>query len=209
MNTRETACQNNLKRVLCKFIVSRYCDQFTTVLAKAAKARRISYDEVQTAIHTDPEDALFLANEWGFLYPVQTLRSAAWEDRVLFAKPGEIYEMPNIVSTVIGNVCNTGKWDLTYGITEIFKKMGESKWELMPELIQHLQEESIDYKINAQQIKKICVSFILGNRINALIAELKASGVMSPKLSSPIAVARAHSPIYELNRVLFIKEDDT
>ena len=56
------------------------------------------------------------------------------------------------------------------------------------------------------QIKKICNELGLGHRVNALIAELKGSGVMSPKLSSLAEVARTGSPIYELNPSLFVKQ---
>jgi len=48
----------------------------------------------------------------------------------------------------------------------------------------------------------------LGDRVDALIAELKGSGVMSPKLGSLAEVSRAGTPIYELNPSLFTEKGE-
>jgi len=45
----------------------------------------------------DVEDLLLLSSEWRLLLPVRTLKSAAWEDRLLVAKAEELYEVPNII----------------------------------------------------------------------------------------------------------------
>jgi len=74
----------------------------------------------------------------------------------------------------------------------------------MPKLVQKLGEESKDYKVNAIQIKKICRELDLGDRVDFLIAELKGSGVMTPKLSSLAEVMRETSSIYELNPSLCV-----
>jgi len=52
----------------------------------------------------------------------------------------------------------------------------------------------------------LCVRVGLGDRVDALIAGLKAGGVMSPKLGSIAEVFRAGSPLYKLNPSLFIEE---
>jgi hypothetical protein len=83
--------------------------------------------------------------------------------------------------------------------------MGELAWERMPKLIERLGEEAEDYRIAAVQIKKTCSELGLGDRVDTLIAELKGSGVMSPKLGSLAEVAREGSPLYELNPSLFVK----
>ena len=44
----------------------------------------------------------------------------------------------------------------------------------------------------------------LEDKVDSLIAELKGTGVMSPKLGSLIEVIRQGSPIYELNPSLFV-----
>ena len=48
----------------------------------------------------------------------------------------------------------------------------------------------------------------MGDKVDALIAELKDSGIMSPKLGTLAEVTRARMPIYELNPSLFIKKKE-
>jgi len=136
---------------------------------------------------------------------VRTLKSAAWEDRLLLAKPGELYEVPNIARYLVKNASKTGRWNPRYAIAELFKKMGEAAWKRIPALVKGLGQQANDYRITAVQIKEVCSELDLGDKVDVLIAELKGSGVMSPKLGSIAEVSRAGSPIYELNPSLFIK----
>jgi len=64
-------------------------------------------------------------------------------------------------------------------------------------------KEFINYKINTIKIKKICRELDSEDRIDSLIAELRGSEVMSPKVSSLTEVIREGSPIYELSPSLF------
>ena len=48
----------------------------------------------------------------------------------------------------------------------------------------------------------------MGDKVDVLIAELKGSGVISPKLGSLPEVFRAGSPLYELNPSLVIKKGE-
>jgi hypothetical protein len=136
---------------------------------------------------------------------VRTLKSAAWEDRLLLCEPGESYEVPNIIRFLVEEASRTGYWDPEPAITKLFKEMGEPNWEQMPKLVEWLGKQAKDNRITAAQIKMVCNELGLGDRVDALIAELKASGVMSPKLGSLAEVARAGSPLYELNPSLFMK----
>lgn len=170
-----------------------------SVLAHASKKGRISYHEVAKIANDNAEDIVLLGNEWRLLLPMRTVKSAAWEDRLLLCEMGESYEVPNIVSCLVEEATKTGRWDPEYAITKLFKEMDEPAWERMPKLVEGLQEEAKDYKVTAIQIKKICSELGLGDRVDTLIAGLKASGVMSPKLSSIAEVSREGTPIYELN----------
>ena len=196
----------NLEIVLQNFLKNKEIEQLASILEYSIHKKRISYDEIENIIKCDPEDVLFIANEWGLLYPIKTFKSASWEDRVIFARPGEIYEMPNIIKHLVKNALQTGKWDIRSSIIEIFREIGESKYILIPQLVENMRNSSIDYTINAQQIKKICIELGLANKLNTLIAELKAAGIISPKLGSFKNVFKAHSPIYEINRSLFIND---
>jgi hypothetical protein len=50
---------------------------------------------------------------------------------------------------------------------------------------------------------KMCRELDLEDKVDTLIAQLKGTGVMSPKLGSVIEVIRQGSPVYELNLSLF------
>jgi hypothetical protein len=178
-----------------------------TVLAQASRKGTISYTEVEKIAGDDAEDVLLLGDTWRLLLPVRTFKTAAWEDRLLLCKPGESYEVPNIVRCLVEDARTTGSWDPEHAITKLFKEMGEPAWEKMSKLIGRLGEQGEHFRIAAVQIKKTCRELGLGNRVDTLIAELKGSGVMSPKLGSLAEVLREGSPLYELNPSLFMKRD--
>lgn len=197
---------SNLEKALSRLLnQSELTGRLAQVLVYASKKGRLPYYEVETVVKGDTEDVLLLGNEWGLIFPVRTLKSTAWEDRLLVTKPEELYELPNIVRYLVEDASKTGHWNPEYAITKLFREMGEPKWERMPKLVEELGKQSKDCRITAVQINAICSESGLGGRVDALIAELKASGVMSPKLGSLAEVSRAGTPIYELNPSLFFQ----
>jgi hypothetical protein len=183
-------------------------NRLAQVLAHASERGRVAYHAIEEIISGDVEDVLLLGEEWRLLLPVRTLKSAAWEDRLLVAKPQEFYDVPNIVRYLVEDAGKTGHWNPEYAITKLFREMGEPDWERMPKLVEELEKRSKDCRITAIQVKEICSELGLGGKVDTLIAELKASGVMSPKLGSLAEVSRAGTPIYELNPSLFIKKGE-
>ena len=178
--------------------------KLSQVLAYTSVNVTVSYQEIKEIIKDDPEDVLLLADKWRLLLPVRTAKSAGWEDRVLVLRDGEKYEIPNLIRYLVKNALDTGKWDPEKSIIELFKKFGDPDLEQIPKLLKSIVEKATDYKINSNQIKKICLRFGLDNRVGGLIAELKAAGIISPKLSSIPDVVGAQSPIYELNPSVII-----
>jgi hypothetical protein len=180
-----------------------------SVLAYASKTGRISYSEVMEIVSENPEEVLLLGNRWKLFLPVKVEKSGAWEDRLLLCKPGESYVLPNVVLDLVQNASRTGCWEPMKAIAEVFKEIGEPAWQQMPELAVELWREARDGQVSAVQIKEVFIRAGLGDRVDVLIAELKATGVMSPKLGSLAEASRATSPIYELNPSLFVKKGDT
>jgi hypothetical protein len=206
----QSMSMSNLEKALDELLKSaELTSRLASVLVQASKRGSISYREVDKIVHDNAEDILLLGNEWRVLLPVRTVKSGAWEDRLLLCKPGESYEVPNIVRLLVVEATKTGRWNTERAITNIFKEMGEPAWEIMPKLVERLEEQARDYRVTASQIKKICSDLDLGDRVDALIAGLKAGGVMSPKLGSIAEVSREGTPIYELNPSLFIKKGQT
>jgi hypothetical protein len=201
---------SNLEKALSGLLKN---DELTAVLALvlayASKTGRISYSKVTEIVGENPEEVLLLGNRWRLFLPVKVEKSGAWEDRLLLCKPGESYVLPNIVRDLVQNASRTGCWASMKAIAEVFKETGEPAWQQMPELAAELWREARDGQVSAVQIKETCTRAGLGDRVDVLIAELKSTGVMSPKLGSLAEVSRATSPIYELNPSLFVKRGDT
>ena len=197
---------NKLERALIRLLKhGELIGCLAAVIAHASEKGSISYSEVDKIVNDSAEDVLLLGNEWRLLLPVRTVKSAAWEDRLLLCRPGELYEVPNIIRCLVEEAGRTGCWEPEHAITKLFKEMAEPNWERISKLVKELRKQSEYYRITAVQIKKICNEFDMGDRVDTVIAELKASGVMSPKLGSLAEVSRAGSPLYELNPSLFTK----
>ena len=191
---------NRLEKALNNIIgAGKIMSKLSQVLAYASVNGTVSYQEIRKIIMDDPEDVLLLADKWRLLLPVRTAKSAGWEDRMLVLRDGEIYEIPNLIQYLVKNALVTGKWDIEKSIIELFKKFGEPDWEKITRLVRSMVEMAIDHRITGNQIKEICLQFGLNNKADGLIAELKAAGIISPKLGSIPDVVSARSPIYELN----------
>jgi len=200
---------NGLEKALCRLLShSELTKHLAQVLAHASERGRVAYREIEEMINGDAEDILLLGNEWRLLLPVRTLKSAAWEDRLLLAEPTELYEIPNIVKYLVEGARKTGRWEEGHALAELFRDMGEPNWEQIPKLVARLKTQAKDHRITASQIKTVCNELGLGDRVDVLIAELKGSGVMSPKLGSLAEVSRAGTPIYELNPSLFTEKGE-
>jgi hypothetical protein len=173
--------------------------KLSQILAYAAVKGTVSYQEIKEIIKDDPEDVLLLADKWRLLLPVRTAKSSGWEDRLLLLKDGEIYEIPNIIRYLLKDGLHAGRWDPEKAIIELFQELGDPDCKQIPGLVRSIAEEAVNHKITGNQIKRICLQLGVGNRVDGLIAELKAAGIISPRLSSVPEVIREGSPIYELN----------
>ena len=169
------------------------------VLAYASKTGRISYNEVAEIAGDSPEDVLLLGNEYRLLLPTRVEKSGAWEDRQFLCRPGESYELPTVVRYLVQRANSTGHWSPAKAIADVFQEADEPAWQQMPGLIGELGKCGRNGQVSATQIGQICAVAGLGQKVDVLIAELKAAGVMSPKLGSLAEVAQAGSPLYELN----------
>ena len=205
-NRQSSRCSyDRLEKALSRVLGAvKSTSKLSQVLAYASVNVTVSYQEIKEIIKDNPEDVLLLADKWRLLLPVRTAKSSGWEDRVLVLRDGEIYEIPNLIRYIVKNALDTGRWDPEKGIIELFKKFGEPDWKKITGLVRSIAEKAIDHKITGNQIKEMCLQFGLNDRTDALIAELKAAGIISPKLGSIPDVVGAQSPIYELNPSVII-----
>ena len=194
----------NLQRALTAFLGSRDpVGQLAQVLAVACETGVVSYSEVERASDENAEDVLLVAWKWRLLIPVRMSRCGEWDDRLLIAEPGEIFEMPNIVRFLVQEAMKVGEWDSNSAVLRLFGVMEEPSWARIPLLVQNIHRRSSNNRIDVKVIKKACHEVGLEDRIDTLIALLKGSGIMSPNLAPIAKVARTGSPIYELNPCVF------
>ena len=190
-----------LKEALSSFLGNtELTSSLAQILTYISKKGRVTFHEVEKTVGDNAEEVLLLGNEWRLILPMRTRRTSAWEDRLLLFDPFELYEVPNIVGYLVENASETGgSWEPGVALSELFREMGDPHWDIIPRLVERLWEQSRHYRITAIQIKEICGELGLGDRVDALIVELKGSGVISPKLRSPAEVSRAGAVIFELN----------
>jgi len=169
------------------------------IINNACKKGRISFAKVEEISKGNAEDVLLLCWQWRLLIPVRSSKCGEWDDRLFLLDHGEIYEFPNVVKYLIKSARRTGHWDPDFALTEIFSDTDESLRNRMPDLLKKMKGLSQSYIINAFQIKQACAKANVKQNVDTLIALLKAGGVISPKLRALADVAKAGSPVYEIN----------
>lgn len=189
----------NLRSALCFLGEEELIPDLAKILLYASTEDSVSCRKIKGIIKNNPDEILLLTNEWRLLLPVRTIKSSGWEDRLLLFKDNELYEMPNIVRYLVRYSLDTGKWDVKNAVFTFFKDLKDPDFKRMPDLTEAIMGKSLHNIVNANQIKKVCMELSLINRVDGLIAELKAAGFMSPKLGTLVEASMLGAPIYELN----------
>jgi hypothetical protein len=195
---------DKLKEALSSFLKTDDAAKIAWLLELVVKNRKASYEEAKAVIGEDIEDILILGYGWRLLLPVKAAKAGDWEDRILVAHPGEIYHTTNVVKHLVRNASETGRWDPETAVTGAFKDIGEPEIDKIQTLVARIASEAKGRRISGVQIKRLCAELGLGDRVDPLVSELKACGIISPKLSSLTDPSRVGTPIYELNPSLFV-----
>lgn len=146
-------------------------------------------------------DLLLELWEWKLIIPVRSSKCGEWDSRILLAEPGEVFEMPNISRVLVGQAIKDGKWDTRQAIVDLFKVMGEPDWAEIPDLVLGIRNACVHHTINGARIGAACVHNGLAGKTGAMIAILKGSGIISPKLMA--LSGTAGSPLYEFNPCVY------
>lgn len=191
---------SQLRKALRSFIKIGSLDQLAAILAYASESGKITYEQVQEIAGNDFEDSLLTATQQKLLVPAGSVKGTLdWDDSVLLLKPGEIYRMPNVIKCLVEDGCQNGEWRPSEAIARVFRDIGEPDWETMPAVVEKLGKKAQHHIITAFDIVEVCTNSGLANKVDPLIAELKGTGVMSPKLAVVTEGVKARAPIYELN----------
>ena len=169
------------------------------ILALFTRREKVACDDMAAVVSTGLDETLLVLWEWKLVIPVRYERCSEWDFRILRAEPGEYFEMPNIVKTLVEKGMETGRWESAAAIRDLFRVMGEPEWERMPQLVLLMKREARHNIISGVRIGAACSRCGLGGKTGAMIAVLKGAGVISPKLAAVGSAARARSPLYEFN----------
>ena len=169
------------------------------IINNACEKGRISFAKVEEISEGNAEEVLLLCWEWRLLIPVRSSKCGEWDDRLLVLDHGEIYELPNVVKHLVKSARRTSQWDPDLALTELFSDTDETIRYRMPDLLKKMNGLAHFNVINAFQIRRACVQANVKQSVDTLIAVLKAGGVISPKLRALSNVAKACSPVYEIN----------
>ena len=190
----------NLEKALKSFMTGDIpVSDLAHILFRVCHCERINYKELSTTACGSMDEALLTLWEWKLVIPVRSSKCSEWDSRILSAEPEEFYEMPNISKTLVKKGIETGTWDSISAILDLFQRMGEPEWEIMPDLILSIKKNTVHNTINGARIGVLCIQNGLKDKTGAMIAILKGAVIISPKLAAISRMAKSKSPLYEFN----------
>jgi len=178
-------------------------EKLAQVLIKASENCTISYAEIKECCHDLSEDVLLLCWKWKLLIPLRTSGCGEWDNLILLAEEGENYQLPNVSRFLVDIARISGHWDSQEAIFRLFRIMNEPAWQMMPELVVKMMAKAVNGKVDALAIREACREVNMEERLDTMIAILKGSGIISPKLASKVQISRIGSPLYEVNPCVF------
>ena len=123
---------------------------------------------------------------------------------MLIPKPGETYHMPNVVKFLVNEAIVTGNWDPEKAIVEVFRNIEEPDLDKMVPLVEGIASETKGHRVMGTTIKRLCSELGLVDRVDPLVSELKACGILSHKLGAITEAGRIGSPLYEINPSILV-----
>jgi hypothetical protein len=195
---------DNLIKALRSFLNDTDAREISGLLSKSAESGTITFEDAERTVKGDIEDILLLALKWRLLLPVRASKAGDWEDRMMIPRQGEIYHSPNVVRHLVKNAQLNGTWEPEKAIVDVFNNIREPDTDKMPVLVERMASVIKGHRINGNQIKTICKELGLEAKVDPLVSELKACGILSHKLSSLTEVSKAGAPIYEINPSLLV-----
>jgi hypothetical protein len=190
----------NLEKALKSFMSADVpISNLARILISVYHCDRIKYQDLASAACGSMDETLLTLWEWKIVIPVRSSGCSEWDSRILSAEQEEFYEMPNISKTLVEKGIETGEWDSTKAILDLFQRMGEPDWEKMPNLILSIKNNTVHNIINGARIGVLCIENGLKDKTGAMIAILKGAGIISPKLAAISQTAKTRSPLYEFN----------
>ncbi|MHC1579563.1 MAG: hypothetical protein ACXQTZ_02765 [Candidatus Alkanophagales archaeon] len=175
--------------------VLRESDEVLAGLARVlytSLGRAVTRREVVELVGGDAEELLLVASEYRLLLSDY---DAMWVRHCVPGGEGERYVMPLVVEEAVRLACEAGRWRGGEAIRRCFERLGEPLSDRLPSVFERLKGVAGESRrVSAFEIREVAESF--GFEPGTLIAELKASGLITPRPPPPTAAKKL---IYELH----------
>ena len=162
----------------------------------------IAYEKAVEIAGDETAELILFAWYWKLIVPRRSIQCGEWDDRVLRLEIGEQYESVHVVKWLLDSAAKTGSWNTEQVVADLYAWMGEPEYEKMPVLVRELAREAEHLRIAGSGIHAACLRAGFQNRTGAMIAILKAGGVISPHLRSSSPMEKSRSPLYDVHPVL-------
>jgi len=195
-----------LTRALNCFI-SEYADSLARILSACEPTGEILYEQAKALIRPgdDPVEVLLTAYEWRLLIPRRTQKTMQWDDRIFIPREGEIYECPHIIRKLVAIAKKTGEWRPLDAAAMLSKEMSIGPGNSISRLVQRMLELTRNGHIDGTRIRNACKEVGLKDKVDTVISNFKAAGIISPALGYLPQMKKQQGPIYELNPSLIVR----
>ncbi len=194
----------NLRRALESFLEKGDAAGLAPLLLHTLNTGSLTYEQAEAVLGEDPEDMLILGYQWRLLLPMRASKAGDWEDRMMLPHPGERYQLPNVARHLVLGAAEHGLWEPEKAIREVFGAIGEPELDKMVPLVEGLASQTRGHRLTGTAVVQVCRDLGLGKRVDPLVSELKACGVLSHKLGALNEATRAGTMLYEINPSLLV-----
>ena len=140
------------------------------------------------------------AYEERMLLPIKSLRSSAWEDRILSFDEQELYHMPRVVRFLVQIVEETAKWNPEPAIWKALEEAGEIQVQEIVAFLNRLIALTPRCKLDVGRMHAVSADLGLKLDMHDSIDRCVRCGIMSACTQISL---RSGSAEYEINRCLY------
>jgi len=179
-------------------------------------AKRIEEEEKAESLAVE---ASLVMEYWKLMLPVRTKHqgSIQWSNRLNKPQPGEKYEIPPCVTFAFKRLESEGVWNWKLAIKDYLDEIKESNQQVVIDIVEEVVKNAyLKRFVSKALLENACKQHNYPKDADALIAELKAGGVISPCVEYSLFSRKSFEkfikdfsktgPLYELNIALFALE---
>ena len=189
---------------------------------------RITFDEILSIARNIEKsggaenlavESTLVMEGWRLMLPARTKHegSIQWDNRLNRPIPGETYEIPTCIGFAFEYLRSQGIWSWRLAVKAYMESIKQPNQQIILDIIGEIVKDSHFRRfVSASAIHEACKRHNYSGDVDALIAELKSGGIISPCVKHSIFSRKffekyienfsKSGPLYELNKALFIFE---